>query len=180
MRKYYLLLFWGLAFLQPLQAQDSEKPMLEATTAEVSSIDAIIKTLYEVISGPAGQRRNWNKFRSLFRPEARLNAVGKDLNGKAKLTTMTQEDYIRNVGPMFDEKGFFEKEIGRSQEKYGNMVHVFSAYETRFTAANGKVEARGINSIQLVQKDGRFWILNIMWNPESSDNPIPEKYLKKP
>jgi len=91
---------------------------------------------------------------------------------------MTQEDYIRNVGPVFDEKGFFEQEIGRSLEKFGNMVHVFSVYETRF-ALDGKVEARGINSIQLVQKDGRFWILNIMWNPETPDNPIPEKYLKK-
>lgn len=179
MRKYYVLLFLGVLFGAPVQAQNGEKPMLEASLAEVSTVDAIIKTLYEVISGPAGQRRNWNKFRSLFRPEARLNSVGKDSNGKAKLTTMTQEDYIRNVGPMFDEKGFFEKEIGRSQEKFGNMVHVFSAYETRFVA-DGKVEMRGINSIQLVQKDGRFWILNIMWNPESADNPIPEKYIRKP
>lgn len=178
MRKYYFLLFLSCLFSAPLQGQNDEKPMLEASLAEVSTVDAIIKTLYEVISGPAGQRRNWNKFRSLFRPEARLNSVGKDSNNKPKLTTMTQEDYIRNVGPMFDQKGFFEKEIGRSQEKYGNMVHVFSAYETRFVA-DGKIEARGINSIQLVQKDGRFWILNIMWNPESPDNPIPEKYLKK-
>ena len=103
--------------------------------------------------------------------------MGKGADGKAKLTTMTQEDYIRNVGPLFDEKGFFEKEIGRSQEKYGNMVHVFSAYETRFVA-DGKIEVRGINSIQLVQKDGRFWILNIMWNPETPENQIPEKYVK--
>ena len=178
MRKYYLSLIIGFVLATSTQAQDTEVPMREASLVEVATVDAIIKTLYEVISGPAGQRRNWNKFRSLFRPEARLNSIGKGVDGKAKLTTMTQEDYIRNVGPIFDEKGFFEKEIGRSAEKYGNMVHVFSAYETRFVV-DGKVEVRGINSIQLVQKDGRFWILNIMWNPETPDNPIPEKYLKK-
>lgn len=178
MRKYYLLLVWGWVLTLPLQAQNNEKPMLEASLAEVSSVDAILKTLYDVISGPAGQRRNWNKFRSLFRPEARLNSVGKDNNGKDKLTTMTQEDYIRNVGPLFDERGFFEKEIGRSQESFGNMVHVFSAYESRYIQ-NGKIEARGINSIQLIKKDGRYWILNIVWNSESADNPIPERYLRK-
>jgi hypothetical protein len=178
MRKYYTLLFIGFICTVPIFAQNAETPMLEASLSEVSSVDAIVKTLYQVISGPAKQRRNWNKFRSLFRPEARLNSVGKSPDGKSKLTTMTQEDYIRNVGPIFDEKGFFEQEIGRSLEKFGNMVHVFSAYETRY-AIDGKVEGRGINSIQLVQKDGRFWILNIMWNPETLDNPIPEKYLKK-
>ena len=178
MIKYYAILFLGCATWGSLLAQETEAPMREASLSEVTSVDAIIKTLYEVISGPAGQRRNWNKFRSLFRPEARLNAFGKGSDGKVKLTTMTQEDYVRNVGPMFDEKGFFEKEIGRSQEKYGSMVHAFSAYETRFVA-DGKVESRGINSIQLVQKDGRFWILNIVWNPETPENPIPEKYLKK-
>jgi hypothetical protein len=175
MRKYYVLLLGLLCWGSPLQAQDTEKPMLEASLAEVATVDALIKTLYEVISGPAGQRRNWNKFRSLFRPDARLNAVGKDNNGNPTLRTMTQEDYVRNVGAVFDQRGFFEREIGRSTEKYGNMLHVFSAYETR-SSPDGKVEVRGLNSLQLIYKDGRYWILNIMWTPETPDNPLPAKY----
>ena len=63
-------------------------------------------------------------------------------------------------------------------EQYGDMVHVFSTYESR-REEKGEVFSRGINSIQLVKKDGRFWIVNIMWNSETKENPIPEKYLKK-
>jgi hypothetical protein len=170
------MLAWCCLFYLPLKAQ--ENTMQEALPTEVATVDAIVKTLYEVISGPAGQARNWNKFRSLFRPEARLNSIGRDAIGRSRVLSMAQEDYIRNAGPSFVEKGFFEKELGRSTEKYGDMVHLLSAYETRYTP-NGKVEARGVNSIQLIFKDDRYWIVNIMWNKETPENPIPEKLLKK-
>ena len=37
-----------------------------ARPADVASIDAIMRAVYEVISGPAGQKRDWNRMRSLF------------------------------------------------------------------------------------------------------------------
>jgi hypothetical protein len=175
MRKIWFLLLLLASFFE-IKAQGN--PLPEASPSEVASVDAIIKSLYDVISGPAGQARNWNKFRSLFRPEARLTSIGKDAAGKSRLLTMAQEDYIRNAGATFMEKGFFEKELGRSTEKYGDMVHLLSAYETRFTP-DGKIEARGVNSIQLLFKDGRYWIVNIMWVKETPENPIPERLLKK-
>ena len=58
MRKYYLLLVIGFLCFNKTQAQDIEVPMREASLIEVSTVDAIVKTLYDVISGPAGQRRN--------------------------------------------------------------------------------------------------------------------------
>ncbi|MFZ4425848.1 MAG: hypothetical protein ACOYOO_01695 [Saprospiraceae bacterium] len=149
-----------------------------ATNPELATVDGVIKNLYEVISGPAGQLRNWNKMRDLFRPEARLSALGTDRDGKPRFVTMAIEDYIRNSGPNFEQNGFFEREIGRVTEQYGDMVHVFSAYEAR-RAEKDTPYMRGINSIQLVKKDGRFWIVNILWNTETKENPIPAKYLGK-
>jgi hypothetical protein len=40
----------------------------EAITSDVESIDAIIAAAYDVISGPAGQKRDWDRERSLFYP----------------------------------------------------------------------------------------------------------------
>ena len=43
-----------------------------ADPRDVESIDAIIAAAYDVISGPAGQKRDWNRERSLFYPGARI------------------------------------------------------------------------------------------------------------
>ena len=82
-------------------------------------------------TGVEAEVRDWNTFRALFRPEARLNALGKDREGNPRFNTMAIEDYIRNTGPNFEQNGFFEREIGRVSEQYGDMIHVFSTYESR-------------------------------------------------
>lgn len=173
MRRVLLFaLLFSVAEALPAQTQ------VMVSNPELSTVDGVIKNLYAVISGPAGQRRDWNQMRGLFRPEARLSSIGVDREGNPRFLTMAIEDYIRNTGPNFEQNGFFEREIGRTAEQYGDMVHVFSAYEAR-REAEGEVYMRGINSIQLVKKDGRFWIVNIMWSSETEKNPIPDKYLRK-
>ena len=48
---------------------------------DVSSIDGIVAALYDVISGGAGEKRNWDRMRTLFIPEAKLMATGKRPDG---------------------------------------------------------------------------------------------------
>jgi hypothetical protein len=64
----------------------------------------------------------------------------------------------------------------RKMNRYGNIVQAFSTYEAR-TSLNEPPIARGINSIQLLNKDNRWWIVTIMWDNESKENPIPEEFL---
>lgn len=173
--RYFQVLM--VVFFLVHSSAEGQTSVIQTVPAALTSVDGVVKRLYEVISGPAGQRRDWDQFRQLFRSEARLNAMGKDREGKPRFSTMAIEDYIRNAGPNFEQNGFFEREISRITEQYGDMVHVFSTYESRRTI-DGEVFSRGINSIQLIQKDGRYWIVNILWNSESADQPIPAKYLK--
>jgi hypothetical protein len=178
MKKSLFIIYWGLFSFSLMGQTPSPAPTSHLALADVNTIDGIISNLYKVISGPMGARRDWNLMRSLFRSEARLNSISRDKDGKSRFLSMTMEDYIRNTTPLFDSQGFFEKEIGRTVEQYGDVAQVFSAYETR-KEENGPIDARGVNSIQLVYKDDRYWILNIIWNRESEKNPIPAKYLKK-
>src|SRR5687767_933194 len=122
---------------------------IPASPKDVSSVDAIIKAVYDVISGPAGQKRNWDRMRTLFVPDARMIATGKRPNGEFGRRSMSVEDYINNSGPLLEKDGFFESEIGRRSDQYGNIVHVFSAYESRRVETEEKPFMRGINSIQL-------------------------------
>ena len=147
-----------------------------ANPADVKSPEAITAALYDVISGPAGQKRDWDRFRSLFAPGARLIPVVPEKDGGATVRTWSPEDYVKGGAPYLEKEGFFEAEIARKVEAFGNIVHVFSTYESRY-AKEGPVFARGINSIQLLKDGDRWWVVTIYWDAERPDNPIPKTYL---
>ncbi|RLD24628.1 MAG: hypothetical protein DRI71_02015 [Bacteroidetes bacterium] len=146
---------------------------------KVQTLDSTIKTLYSVISGEKGEARDWELMRFLFHPDAKLIPSGKDSLGIYHARYMTVEDYISGSGKWLIENGFFEEEIHRSVNTFGNITQVFSTYESFRSKADDKPFMRGINSIQLLNDGKRWWIINIYWTSESSENPIPKEYLPK-
>jgi hypothetical protein len=154
-------------------------PPPQAKPTDVSSLDNIIAALYDVISGPAGQKRDWDRFNSLFITGARLIPTGKAQDGTVRHRVQTPAEYQATSGPALEQNGFFEKEIHRVAETYGNITHLFSTYESRRTAADPQPFARGINSIQALYDGKRWWVVSIFWDSERADNPIPSKYLGK-
>jgi hypothetical protein len=149
-----------------------------AAPADVESIDAILSALYDVISGPAGQKRNWDRMRSLFVPGARLIPTGRRPDGSGGMQVWTVEEYIARVGPQLEKGGFFERELARRTERFGNIVHAFSTYDSKRTLADPQPFARGINSIQLWNDGRRWWVVTIFWEGERPDNLIPERYMQ--
>jgi hypothetical protein len=170
----------ALLLCAPLAAQQPpQTPAPPAARAEdVASVDAILTALYDVISGPAGQKRDWNRFQSLFLPGGRLIATGQATDGTARHRNMTPTDYQAVSGNALETNGFFEKEIHRVTETFGNVTHAFSTYESRRTATDEKPFARGINSIQLFNDGKRWWVVSVFWDSERSNNPIPAKYIR--
>ncbi|HET9745731.1 MAG TPA: hypothetical protein VFP97_08460 [Chitinophagaceae bacterium] len=152
---------------------------IPADQKDVSSPESLIAAVYDVISGPAGQKRNWDRMRTLFVPDARMIATGKRPAGEMTRRMMSVEDYINSAGPYLEKEGFFEVEIGSTKEQFGNIVHVFSAYESKRTARDEEPFMRGINSIQLWNDGKRWWVVTILWQSENADTPIPEKYIQK-
>ena len=148
-----------------------------ASPADVASIDAIIAALYDVISGPAGQNRDWNRFRSLFTAGARLIIAAPSREGRVPARSMSVEEYVTGADPMLKRDGFWEREIANRVERYGNVAHVFSTYESRRTSPDSAPFSRGINSIQLITNGERWWVVTILWDFERPGNPIPQQYL---
>ncbi|HEX6494689.1 MAG TPA: hypothetical protein VF018_04345 [Acidobacteriaceae bacterium] len=148
----------------------------KANPADVQSVDAILAALYDVISGPAGQPRDWTRFKSLFIPDARLIPVRHSKAGPgADVLPLSVEQYQERATPLLA-TGFFERGIHNTSESFGDVVHVFSTYESRRTK-DGQPFQRGINSIQLLKDGNRYWVVNIYWDAETPANPIPAKYL---
>ncbi len=150
----------------------------ETNPSDVVSIDAIIGALYDSISGPTGQKRDWERERSLYYPGARLIPTAKPgTNSNLAPQMLDVDGFIARVEPYFAENGFFEKEIARRTERFGHIAHVWSTYESRHNAHDPEPFMRGINSIQLFYDGSRWWIVTIFWQQESTDHPIPGKYL---
>jgi hypothetical protein len=176
---------------QPSPAVQSAPQAPAANPADVASIDSIIAALYDVISGPAGKKRDWDRMRSLFAPGARLIPTGPrrppgtapdaPLTGKEEYASraMTPEEYITRSSRFLEENGFFEREISRRTEQYGHIAHVFSTYDSRHKAEDAKPFARGINSIQLMNDGKRWWVVTVFWEGETEKTPLPDKYLLK-
>lgn len=179
-----------------VRAQEKEKPMptpspaskpLTATPpaipaanpADVASVDSIIGAVYDVISGPAGKKRDWDRMRSLFLPGARLIPTGPRQAGGYGSRVLTVDEYIERGSGFLEKEGFFEKEVARVSEQFGQIVHAFSTYESRHTAEDAKAFQRGINSMQLMNDGKRWWIVTIFWQGEDEKTPLPEKYLKQ-
>ena len=150
----------------------------EPNPEDVASVDGIVQAVYAAISGPAGQPRDWNRFRSLMAPGARLIPTGQGPNGQIGHRVWTTEEYIAAAGPGLEQGGFFEQELGRAMDRYGPVVHLMSAYDSRRTAEDPEPFARGVNSFQLLHDGTRWWVMTIFWAGETPDNPIPERLLR--
>jgi hypothetical protein len=180
-------------FVSAVSAQDASKsqsaaPAARATQvatvpaanpADVSSVDAIMAATYDVISGPPTKKRDWDRFRSLFVPGARLIPAdrAKDGTGLFKVEVITPDEYAKLADPYFSKNGFAEREIFRKSERYGNIMQIFSTYESRHDASDAKPFARGINSFQLLYDGKRWWVVTIYWQEEAADNPLPKEFL---
>src|SRR5438093_9086068 len=162
-----------------VKAQTSNNP--EASPSDVASLDAIIAATYDVISGPAGKKRDWDRERSLFISGARLipTAVEAGRNDDVDLAPqiLDIEGYIARVEPLIERQGFYEKEIARRVEQFGQIAHVWSAYESRHDPSDAEPFMRGINSIQLFNDGSRWWIVSIYWQHESALHPLPDRYV---
>jgi len=146
---------------------------------DVESLDSIIHALYDVISGEKGVPRDWERFKFLFHETGRLQSTGKNKEGKVVTRTMTPEEYIERTDPFLVGNGFFEREIGRRTEEFRLITHIFSTYDSRHSKSEKEPFARGINSIQLIHDNDRWWIISILWNGETKDEQLPRKYLRK-
>ena len=132
---------------------------------DYTTIDGLIFALYDVISGPAGVEPDWRRERELYAPGARLMPSRLLENGDLFSEILTVDEYIASRGPYLRENAFYERQVSSKVDQYHQIAHVFSGYESSETP-HGPPFSRGVNSIQLVQSQGRWWVLSILWMSE--------------
>lgn len=130
---------------------------------DAASSKSIVDINYALISGRAGEPRDWDRWKTLHAPGARLIPIEVAEDGSRVPRVMTPDEYIASRSPWFQREDFFEWETAREEFRCGQLVHVWSSYEAA-REPNGKLIRKGVNSIQLWDDGKRFWILSVAWD----------------
>lgn len=166
----------ALALSAPVHAQDNP---LGATPAcgpvhdhpDGRSPQAVVQALYEIVSGPAGAKKDWERMFRLFAPGALVTATSHASAGFLA-APQTARQFAALNDRLLGHRGFFEREIAHQVHAWGHIAHVYSSYETR-DRPDGPVRVRGVNSLQLLNDGTRWCVLSITWDAETSAHPIP-------
>ncbi|HEX8814795.1 MAG TPA: hypothetical protein VF753_04780 [Terriglobales bacterium] len=159
------------------QAKSLAAQVPQPRAEDVKSREALLVAIYDVISGPAGER-DWNRFRSLFVPQARFTALGRNPDGSTTVALFGVDEFIKMATPVFSGGAFYEHAIVNRAQSFGNVSQVFSSYES-LNEKGGKPFERGINSIQMFDDGTRWWVLSILWDTERPGNPLPKDMATK-
>ena len=179
MKKIIITLLFVVFLTFSAFAQNTKKsieiPVVEPRAEDVGSIDGIVKAFYEVVSGGVGVPRQWSRDKTLYIPDIRFVAMS-ERGGKIVADVGSHQEYVDGANDFFVKEGFFEKEIKRVTQRFGNIAHVFSTYEYS-TSGKTKMSGRGINSLELFFDGKRWWISSVTWDEERPNNPMPKEFL---
>ncbi len=176
MARFQHLLFLSL-LVPALHAQ-----AVPAAANDGASIDAVMAALYSVISGPADEARDWDRFRALFHSAGRLVPMQPTETGAWQPVVMSPDEFARRNAelmqqhPAFQGRGFYESELARRTERFGNIATVWSTYEGRFAPDDETPFLRGVNTVDLVFDGERWQVLQILWQQETPEIPLPARY----
>jgi hypothetical protein len=125
---------------------------LQAVADDTASVDAIIDAYYEVISGPVGFVYDAERDENIHASDARITKFFLD-------GTEQQHDFKTEQASIVTpyKTPFFEFEVDRKIEQFGNVAHVWSEFEMK-AEPEGDAYGGGFNSISLVFMGGRWWI----------------------
>ncbi|SEB93276.1 hypothetical protein [Terriglobus roseus] len=147
----------------------------KANPDDVKSPQAIIAAVSDAISGEAGTPRDWQRVRSLFVPVAgRMVVTRVPKTGPSDVTVLSLDDYEKRAGG----RTFYERPIAYDVQSFGRTTHVYESYGIRHKATDAEPYVRGVNSFELLFDGTRYYILQIFWDTERPDNPLPAKLSK--
>jgi hypothetical protein len=145
---------------------------LRQRTSATWTLCHLVASLYDVVSGPAGQR-DWDRFRAMFVPDGQIVSIDPECAAtkdtpasKGDAVFLTPDMFAQQNNPYFKTNGFFERSIVKRVEEFGNLVEVWSAKESRDVKDQAQPSSRGIDSFQIVHAHGRFWIASLIFDDE--------------
>ena len=160
----------ALLFALPLSGAAQETGDQE----EVASAASVVHELYDLVTFPAETTPDWDQLRALFLPEAVVVLrSSREATSVFSLEGFVQ-DWLRFIeGSNIEDTGFTERIIRTHSTEFGDIAHVWVLYEAEIPGW-GRPPQPGVDSFQLVRREGEWKIASITNEIPTPERPIPE------
>ena len=133
----------------------------------------VVAELYDLVTFDAGTTPDWNEVRSLFVDEAVIVLR----TGREEMSVFSLEDFVADFVDFLDdsgveETGFTERILGMKAFVYGDIAQVLVRFES-FIPGSDREPREGIDSFELVRREGRWRIVAVTNERPTRNNPIP-------
>ncbi len=146
-------------------------------SANVHTIDSIVSSIYQVVSGAKGEDRDWELHKTIFHPEGQIISNYVNEKGEYQVRFLSVDEYMEKYKDYFKNMNLYEKDSNREIEINNNMAHVFSTFES-YKSANDSIPSKiGTASIQLYNDGNRWYVLNMYYKNETKKDKVPKKYI---
>lgn len=137
---------------------------------DTETIESTCKQVMACISINKGDTVDWARFNNLFLPTARFTFF--TFNKEKELQLVNRDLQAFRKEAIYGKVKFQEVELFKRINRFGRVAQVFQGY--RFSVNDGELVRSGVNSIQLVFDQGRWWIAHISWQPETEEDKVPK------
>lgn len=147
-----------------------------STQAHLETPQGLIEEIYELVTFPAGATPDWNAVRNLFIPEA-LVVLRTSRYGS---TVFTVDGFVQDFVTFIEQSdveqtGFTERILDMQTFEWGDIAHVLVLFDSDIPD-DGREPRAGVDSFQLIKRDGRWWIASITNERPAADRPLPEVF----
>lgn len=140
-----------------------------------TKIEELTNSLYSCISFRQGEKPDLARLKSLFIKEGML------INNNGDPLIFTIDQFVDAVGYQVSTgclKSFSEREVAERTEIFGKIAQRFSTYEARFDPDDPEPLTVGVNSIQFIKVGDSWRVSSLIWNDETEDRKVPERYIR--
>ncbi|MBM3310009.1 MAG: hypothetical protein FJY80_00710 [Candidatus Aminicenantes bacterium] len=137
--------------------------------------ESLVRGLYAAVSFDPGPGPDWEYVKTFFLPQAVI-AVRKTPTSMAVMNVQEFVDWFAADVEKFKmkERGFEETVQKLKLTTLRNMAQVFVVYKARLKSPSTAPGQVGLDSWELLNKDGRWWIVAVTNDIPTPQSPLPE------
>ena len=156
-------------------------PAVRAAASDESAFETpegLVNALYDAVTFEAGHTPDWDWVKSMFIDEG----VVVLRTSREKTTVFSVDgfvaDFVRFIeGSNVEQTGFVEKILRTKPMVLGDIAHVLVLYEA-WIPGGERPPQQGVDSFQLIRKDGRWRIVSITNEIPTPERPVPAELQK--
>jgi hypothetical protein len=154
-----------------VEAGASDEPAFETP-------EGLVNALYDAVTFEAGESPDWDWVKSMFIDEG----VVVLRTGREETTVFSVEGFVEDFtrfieGSGVEKTGFVEKILRTKAMVLGDMAHILVLYEA-WIPGGERPPQQGVDSFQLIRKDGRWRIVSITNEIPTPERPVPAELQK--